>query len=566
LAVAFLALVRIGWAGAAPPKFEVTFDKVVTDRPYTGRVYVLATTDPRHNPLEAVNWFQAQPFFAQDVEGWQPNEVLRFDLEKCLGYPDDLDHLPAGNYRAQAVMDLNGWTRDVINGPGNGVSDVVSFHHDPERPATVELRVRKNLPALQLTDTDEVKYVRLKSERLSRFYGRYVHMYAVAGLPPGYREHPQRHYPTLYLIPGFGGTIRDSWYLLMMRGLLEQVGFEAVVVYLDADCPTGHHVFADSDNNGPWGTALLTELIPYLEQRFRLIPETDARYLTGASSGGWSSLWLQVTYSETFGGVWSMSPDPVDFTAFSFVNIYDPEDNFLFDRDGEPQQFSRTGWLGRAIVLKDFVRLERVLGRGGQFQSFDAVFSLRGADGRPVPLWDRQTGRIDAEVAEAWKRYDIRMRLESNWSRLEPQLRGKLHLYCGDRDEFFLERAFYKLRDALGKLGSDAYVEVVPGAGHGLPPSVWMEAVEQMKVRFEARYGAEPDRWVHTPALTGRVPTARLPAGARAGGGGAAAAVRIGDGEEAIQNAVHDGVHPGLDRADGRPPKLLLDLLVTTGG
>ncbi len=554
-----LALATAHGAGAvaAPPRIEVTFDAAVRAEPYTGRVYVVATRRTGQSPLDGVNWFDTQPFFAQDVENWAPGDVLRLDPAKCLGYPDDLEHLAAGTYRVQAVLDLNGWSHDVIQAPGNGISPIVRLEHDPDRPGRVKLRIDRTLPPLHLIDTDDLKYARLRSDVLSAFYGRHVHLYAAVALPGAYQRDKVWRFPTLYLVPGFGGTIRDEGYVRMMRGLLDQAGFDAVVVYLDADCPTGHHVFADSANNGPWGTALVTELIPYLEQRFRLIAGTDARYVTGASSGGWSSLWLQITYPETFGGVWSLSPDPVDFSAFQTINIYDPNENFLVDANGKPRPVTRPMTFGKALVLRDFCRMEEVLGRGGQFQSFDAVFSPRGPDGQPLPLWDRHTGRVDPQVAEAWKKYDIRLLLESSWKSLGPRLRGKLHLYCGDEDDFFLERAFARLCDTLKKLGSDAYMEVVPGGGHALPPPVWLRAIEQMKQQYEAHYGARVVfSRVRGTTLQARLAPRRLPA---AGGIGS---VRVGDGEDAGDDAVEDGLDTRLNRVDGGRSELVGDRVV----
>lgn len=535
-------------ARSAPPQLEVTFDKAIRTTPYTGRVYIVTTTDRHQSPLDGVGWFQPQPFFAQDVENWAPGEPLRFAPDQCLGYPHELAELSAGTYRLQAVMDLNGWSHDVIKAPGNGVSAVVQLEHDPDQPATVNLRIDRTLPPLHLTDTEDVKYARLLSGRLSHFHGRYIHMYAAVGLPQSYTSHPDRRYPAIYVVSGFGGTICDAHYVQMMRVMLENVGFEAVVIYIDADCPTGHHVFADSANNGPWGTALVRELIPYLEQRFRLIPGPEGRYVTGVSSGGWSSLWLQITYPDTFGGVWSISPDPVDFSAFQIVNIYDPNENFLFDADGTPREFSRAGVFGKPIVLRDFCRMEEVLGRGGQMQSFNAVFSPRGPDGRPLSLWDHRTGRIDPDVAEAWKKYDIRLVVETSWKTLGPRLAGKLHLFCGDRDDFFLERAFFKLRDALTKLGSDAEIEVVPDGGHGLTPGLWLRTIQQMQTQFEARHAGE---------LTSRLFGSRF---ARAVGIGV---VARGDREDTVHDPAQDRGEPGLKRARGGVPEFARDRVVT---
>ncbi len=585
LAAAWALAVASG-AYAGGPRFEITFDPKVRGEPYTGRVYIATTQRTRQSPLDCASWFDTQPFFAQDVVNWAPGEVLHFDPDKCLGYPKDLDHLPAGIYRVQAVLDLNDWSHDVLQAPGNGVSNVVRLEHDPDRPAEVKLAIRRTLPPLHPVDTEDIKYVRLRSDLLSKFHGRYVHMYAAVALPPEYSRDRQRQFPALYVVPGFGGTIRDETFVQMMRNLADSAGLEAVLVYLDPDCPTGHSVFADSANNGPCGAALVTELIPYLEQRFRLIPEADARYVTGVSSGGWSSLWLQVTYPETFGGVWSISPDPVDFSAFQLLDIYDASENAYVDESGQPRPCARAGGYGKGLVLRDFCRMEAVLGRGSQFQSFDAVFSPRGPDGKPLPLWDPQTGRIDPQVAEAWKKYDIRLVVEANWKTLGPRLRGKLHLFCGDADEFFLERAFAKLADSLQRLGSDAYIEMVPDGGHGLSPNVWIRTIEQMKAGWEARYGAPvaqasslcPHRQ-DAGATRGRV---RLLSGTRAAGprgtvgasrvsgsvaGGTVGTARVGatgsvgaarvglalrDREGAVEQPFEDRVQPALDGIERR--------------
>ena len=467
------------------PRFEVSFSKEVSSKPYTGRVYVALTTNRRGDAIGMMPAFAGGPYYARDVKDWPPGQPLEFTSENCLGYPDKLAKLPPGAYRVQAIIDLNGWSRSPLRGPGNGYSPAVPFTHPDDVATPVRLEITQTFPASEPTDTDAVKYVRLKSKLLSEFHKRDVYLRAAVGLPLVYTDEPQRRFPTVYTIPGFGGTLEDAA-PQMISNMLAIAGLDAVVVHLDANCPTGHHVFADSANNGPWGQALITELIPYLEREFRLIRDPDARYVTGHSSGGWSSLWLQITYPDAFGGTWSTSPDPVDFTAFQIVDIYAADANMFYEPDGSPRPISRKDFMDR-IMAKDLSDREWVLGRGGQMGSFEAVFGPRGPDGKPALLWDRQTGKIDPKVAEAWRKYDIRYIVETNWKTLGPKLKGKLHLFCGDKDTYYLERAFFKLRDALQRLGSDAYIEVIPGASHMLPPTIYNKIARQMADQF--------DRW-----------------------------------------------------------------------
>jgi S-formylglutathione hydrolase FrmB len=187
--------------------------------------------------------------------------------------------------------------------------------------------------------------------------------------------------------------------------------------------------------------------------------------LTGHSSGGWSSLWLQVTYPDFFGGVWSTAPDPVDFRDFQRIDIYKPGANMFTDDAGKPRPLARID--GKPVLFfKPFSDMEAVMGHGGQLGSFEAVFSPRGPDGKPKLLWDRKTGNIDPGTAKSWEKYDIRLVVENNWGALGPKLAGKLHVYTGGADTFYLDGAVALLKDALARLGSDAVVEIFPGRDH----------------------------------------------------------------------------------------------------
>src|SRR5262249_4612388 len=152
------------------------------------------------------------------------------------------------------------------------------------------------------------------------------------------------------------------------------------------------------------GRALTEEFIPALEAKFRGIGKPAARLVTGHSSGGWSSLWLQVAYPDFFNGVWSTAPDPVAFRNFQTMNLYQPGVSIFTDETGSPRPLGRRN--GKpAVFVKPFSEMEEVMGHGGQLGSFESVFSPRGPDHKPMPLWDRRTGIIDSKVAEYWSKY-----------------------------------------------------------------------------------------------------------------------------------------------------------------
>ena len=275
------------------------------------------------------------------------------------------------------------------------------------------------MPPQKFQETDRIKLAELESPLLSAFHHRPIKHRAAVILP---EAKPAGKLPTVYIIPGFGG----DHHMAAMFAASSRMEFarDLVRVILDPDCGTGHHVFADSATNGPRGKALIEEFIPYLEKTFPLIAEPRARLLNGHSSGGWSSLWLQVTYPDFFGGTWSTSPDPVDFRDFQRINIYAPGENMFRDRQGQKRPIARMGVLP-VIFYDRFSKMEEAMGPGGQLGSFEAVFSPLGPDGQPRKLWNRDTGAIDPEVAKAWEAYDIRLILERNWPELAPSSRAR---------------------------------------------------------------------------------------------------------------------------------------------
>jgi hypothetical protein len=449
---------------ARPLEFHVTFDKAVSPLPFTGRLYVMLSAKKNSEPRFGPRWFHPEPFFAVDVKDWKPGTPALVS-STALGCPVPLDQLKKGHYSVQAVMDLDRGGRDFSRSPGNGYSKAQWIELDPTATGPVRLTIDQSVKETPWKETARTKLVDIESKLLTAFHGTPTRMRAGVVLPKSYPERGDRRYAVVYEIPGFSG--RHTFAFARERGNATDVaGIEMIWVVLDPDCRLGHHVFADSANNGPWGKALVEELIPAIDKRFATVGKPEARFVTGHSSGGWSSLWLQITYPDTFNGVWSTAPDPVDFRDFQKVNIYKPRNNIFVDEAGKERPLARQGDTP-VLFYKGFSDMEVVMGRGGQLFSFEAVFSPRSSDGKPRPLWDRKTGAIDAEVARSWEKYDICLLLERNWKTLGPKLRGKLHVYVGDKDTFYLDGPTILLKQALAKLGSDAVVEVFPGRDHG---------------------------------------------------------------------------------------------------
>ena len=446
--------------------FRVRYTADVHPQPYTGRVYIFFSKK-REQPRIGPNWFRPELFVAKDVVEWKPDEAITFsslDRETLLAYPQPIDDWNLDGYRAQAVVRFNPHHRQIGRGPGNGYSAAISINQSVSSSIDAELVVDQVVEQREFPENRWVKQIAVPSRKLSKFHGREIVQRAAVILPASYYVNPERRYPTIFLIPGFGGTHFRALRLKPDQAN-EPDGVEFLRVVLDPSCPLGHHVFADSDNNGPVGTALVTEFLPEFDRQFRSITTPAARFLTGHSSGGWSSLWLQITYPDQFGGTWSTAPDSVDFRDFQRINLYQPGENMYVDAAGTPRPIARNG---QQVLLwyRNFSEMEWVLGPGGQLHSFEAVFSPRDRDGKPELIWDRETGVINTQLANLWREYDIRLILERNWKTLGPKLQGKIHVFMGDADTFYLEGATRLLKESLEKLGSDAVVEIHTGRDH----------------------------------------------------------------------------------------------------
>jgi hypothetical protein len=443
--------------------FQVSYAEGVHSGAISARVYVMlgpgaGTAEPRKKN----DCFNPQPFFAVEATDWKPGEPLEINDAAAVGFPGKIAELKPGKYRAQAVIRLNRDTMKIGDGEGNAFGPIVRFEVGQGHEEVTALTVDQIVPPRPFPETERIKLVDIPSPLLSAFHGREIRHRAAVVLPEGYDA--SKEYPVLYIIPGFSGDHFMAGSLLRERRWDYARDFLRVV--LSPDCGTGHHVFANSAFNGPRGSALIEELIPHIERTYHAIGTPKSRLLNGHSSGGWSSLWLQTTYPDFFGGTWSTSPDPVDFRDFQTVDLYAPDQNLFHDADGKLRPIARRGTTP-ILFTERFSKMEDVIGDGGQLHSFEAVFSPLDPDGRPRPLYDRQTGAVDPEVAEAWRAYDITSGLRRLSAVIGESLRGKVHIYTGELDTFYLEGAVAKLKEAVKDLGIDPSIEILPGKDHG---------------------------------------------------------------------------------------------------
>lgn len=482
-------------------RFEVQAAKDTLAGPADGRLLVIlggaAEPEPRLSLGGAAPG--ADTVLGTDVRGFVAGKTAVLDHGSALFPQASLGEVPAGDYWVQAVLRRN---PDLLltDAPGNLFSTPMKVRVDPARRATVRLTLDQKVPDESLpAETEQVKFLKLRSESLSRFWGRPMFLRAGVILPRDWAAEPTRRYPLVIRIGGFG--TRFTWVADAME---DATGFRQpwlagdtprfVLLQLDGAGPLGDPYQIDSANHGPWGTALVEELLPYVEAAYRCVGQPHARFTTGGSTGGWVALALQVLYPDVFGGCWSGYPDPVDFRALQLVNLYDDENAFV-NLAGFERPCARTLEGDTEFTMRHETQLENVLGKGdsyafsgGQWGSWNAAFSPRSADGRPTLIWHPRTGAIDDEVAGHWRHFDLRALLKDNWPVLAPKLRGKIHLWMGDADDYFLDGAARLLDDFLrsAEPPAEARLEFGPRQRHGWEPRSWTELLREMQAAVEA--------------------------------------------------------------------------------
>lgn len=410
---------------------------------------------------------------------WQSTPFLTYD-DKELGWkiiPSwSFENIPEGTYYMQFLWDQETF-ESPINSSGNIYSKVMEVKVDKSLEVNVSLS--ELIGQTELIKHDLVKEISIKSDTLSKWWGRSVFVKASVLLPARYSQNPNTVYPIRYNVAGYGGrytrinnVIRDNTF---MDWWLSDEAPQIISVFLDGEGPFGDCYQMDSENNGPYGFNLIHELIPYIESKYRGGNSPETRFTDGCSTGGWVSLALQLLYPGFFNGCYSYSPDPVDFENLLLTNIYKDKNAFI-NEYGYLQPARRHSFGKPQSSLKDWIQYENVLGTsnsymnsGYQFGAYAAAFSPKGQNGLPMPLIDPITGKIDSLVAESWKKYDLKLYTEKNWNTIGPKIKGKIYIWMGDMDSYHLNFATHSLDNYLNSTKnpqSDAIIEFTPMNGH----------------------------------------------------------------------------------------------------
>ena len=516
LAILALPLLIGGTARqAAGPTFAVSFPAERSRDPLDGRLLVLISADtagePRFQVSDAVTTAQV---FGIDVDAMRPGQPRIIDA-RAFGYPlRSLASLPKGRYRVQALLNRyetfrrsdghtvklppdRGEGQQWSRKPGNLYSAPRLVEFDPGQATTVSLTLDREIPPIpDPADTKYIKHLRIQSKRLTEFWGRPMYLGAHVLLPEGFESHPDARYPLVVnhghfpadfgdfrpeppdtTIPcEYSARFRLDCYNRIQQQHAHQFfrdwtgpSFPRVLL-IEIQHPTPYYddsYAVNSANNGPYGDAIMHELIPEIERRFRGIGQGWARYTYGGSTGGWEAMAVQMFYPEEFNGAWVACPDPIDFRAYTVVDIY--RDTNAYYREGPFKRTPRPGmrdWLGHvSTTLEQMNHRELALGTksrsGDQWDIWEAVYSPAGSDGYPKPIWDKLTGKIDRSVAEYWREhYDLSHILKRDWNTLGPKLRGKLKIYVGDMDNYYLNNAVYLVEEFLKTANPPAGAEV----------------------------------------------------------------------------------------------------------
>ncbi len=493
--------------------FKVSFSDKISSEKLDGRLLLMLSLNDDTEPRFQINsGLKTQVVFGMNVDGLAPNVEQTFDFSN-FGFPyASLADLPPGEYWVQALLHVyetfnlstghtvklpmdNGEGQQWNKSPGNLYSKPVKVTITKEGLQEVKVVMDEIIPPIEEpADTEWIKHIKIRSEKLSEFWGRDMYLGAHILLPKGFQEHPEAKYPLMVFqghFPGdFGGFRTDppdpdlkpdyaERFKVAGYNIIQQQ--EAYDFYkrwnepdfprfliIEIQHPTPYYddsYAVNSASQGPYGDAITHELIPYIEKEFRGLGEGWSRFLYGGSTGGWEALAVQVKYPDEYNGCFAACPDPIDFSSYCLTNIYEDENAYYYKSDHKVLEVpAHRDHLGQIqSTVRDENHLELVLGdksrSGQQWDIWEATYSPQGKEGYPERIWDKKTGKIDHSVAEYWKEnYDLRHILARDWNKLGEKLKGKIHIYCGDMDNYYLNNAVYKMEEFLEST-SDPYYD-----------------------------------------------------------------------------------------------------------
>lgn len=477
-----------------------------------GRLLLMLSNNTEAEPRFQINdGLKTQLIFGKNVEGLNPGETVTFTADD-FGFPlESMADVPKGQYNVQALLHVyetfnlstghtvklpmdHGEGQQWNKSPGNIYNLPIPVTLGNGAKVSEVITMDKIIPPIEeAKDTDWIKHIKMKSEKLSEFYGRDIYLGAHVLLPKGFNEHPEANYPLLvfqgHYPSDFGGfrtvppdpNLKPEYserFDLEGYNIIEQE--EAYNFYkrwsapdfprmliIEIQHPTPYYddsYAVNSAAQGPYGDAITYELIPYIEKQFRGIGAGWSRFLYGGSTGGWESLAVQVKYPKEYNGCFAACPDPIDFRAYCLTNIYEDKNAYYYESNFNKLEVpGHRDYLGNiSTTLRRANHLELVLGdksrSGQQWDIWEATYSPLGEDGYPQRIWDKYTGEINTEVAAYWREnYDLRYILERDWSKLGPDLKGKIHIYCGDMDNYYLNNAVYLMEDFLENTSEPYY-------------------------------------------------------------------------------------------------------------
>jgi hypothetical protein len=496
---------------AGAQTFAVTLPQERSAKPLDGRLLLLLSSDPSAEPrMQIDDTPRSQMVFGVTVDGLAPGSAATVDAT-ASGYPiRSLKDVPPGEYTVQALLNLyetfhrsDGSTVKLHMDQGEGQHWNVTPGNLYSKPKKIKIGPGAGPVALSLTeqippipeakDTKYIRHLKIQSQLLTRFWGRPMFLSAVVLVPEGFDEHPGSHYPEMvfedHFVDGFDDfrttppdqnlkpDYSERFHLAGYNRIQQEEAYKTyqqwtspnfpryLVIKIQHANPYYDDSYAvNSANLGPYGDAIETELMPAIEKQFRGIGQGWARFLYGGSTGGWESLAVQIFYPTHYNGAFVACPDPVDFHAFTNIDLYDDKNAFyLYGAHKQVEQPSMRDYLGHTyITTKQINEYELALGdhgrSGEQFDIWQAVYSPEGPDGYPLAIFNKETGEIDHKVAAYWHdHYDLDAILMRDWATLGPQLQGKLHLYVGSDDTYFLNDAVYRMEDFLKSTTNPPY-------------------------------------------------------------------------------------------------------------